>query len=173
MNHGNLLITVLIAGMLGALPSTAQEKALDPYREATKALERGDLVTAEEMANRVLRVSPNHIPTKDLLTRINAAKVSATRGAVKAKLDAVTIDRIQFDGTPFKDAVGTLRVKLRQRQVDTNILIIDPAGKIRDTNVMGIDVSNVPASAVIGFLAEAVGARVEYRADSIVFTPKT
>ena len=117
-------------------------------------------------------VSPNHIPTKDILTRIHAEKLAAVRSGMKTKLDAVTIDRLQFDGTPFKDAVATLRTKLRQHQADTNILIMDPSGKIRDAEVVGVDVSNVPAFAAIGFLAEAVGARVEYRADSVVITPK-
>lgn len=172
MNNRLVLMILGLAGVSAVAPLAAQQQAIDPYREATKALERGDLLTAEEMTNRVLKVSPNHIPAKDLLTRIQMAKVAAVRGATKTKLAAVTIDRIQFDGTPFKDAVATLRTKLRQRQADTNLLIMDPAGKIRDTEVAGIDVSNVPATAAINFIAEAVGARVEYRADSVVFSPK-
>ncbi len=150
----------------------AQENLEAVYKQAVGALERGDFETTETLSRRILQTVPNHLPTKDLLSRAEQLKVAAARGAAKTKLAGVTLDRIHFDGTPFKDALSTLRTKLRQQKVEVNLLIMDPGNKFRESEVAAMELNQIPATAAIDYLAEAVGARVEYRADSVVFAPK-
>lgn len=153
--------------------SPAAEPTLDElHRAASKAFERGDVANAETLGRRVLAASPNHVPTLDLMSRIQDSKKAAARQAIKPKLAAVKFEKIKFDGESFRDAVGVIRRKLAEKQTPVNILIMDPSGKLHESEVSAIDLDNIPATSALEYLAEGANARVVYRADSVVISPK-
>lgn len=144
----------------------------DLHRAASKAFERGDIFTAEQVSRRVLTAVPNHIPTLDLVSRINDSKKVAARQAIKPKLAAVKLEKVKFDGESFQDAIGVIRRKLNEKQTPVNILIMDPTGKLHESEVSAIDLNNIPATSALEYLAEGANAKVVYRADSVVISPK-
>ncbi|MFM7180222.1 MAG: hypothetical protein ACKO2G_01970 [Verrucomicrobiales bacterium] len=162
-----------LAALALASPATAAEPTIeDLHRSASKAFESGDVATAEAVSRRVLTAVPNHIPTLDLVTRINDSKKAAARQAIKPELAAVNLDKVKFDGESFRDAVGVIRRKLGEKQVPVNILIMDPTGKLHESEVSAIDLNNIPATSALEYLAEGANAKVVYRADSVVISPK-
>lgn len=164
--------SALAALALVTSASAAEPTIEDLHRAASKAYETGDIATAEAVSRRVLNAVPNHIPTLDLISRINDSKKAAARQAIKPKLAAVTLDKVKFDGESFRDAVGVIRRKLGEKQVTVNILILDPSGKLHESEVSAIDLNNIPATSALEYLAEGANAKVVYRADSVVIAPK-
>ena len=160
--------TLLLAASLPAAEPTVEEL----HRAASKAYETGDITTAEAVSRRLLAAVPNHIPTLDLVSRINDSKKAAARQAIKPKLAAVNLEKVKFDGESFRDAVGVIRRKLGEKQVSVNILIMDPSGKLHESEVSAIDLNNIPASSALEYLAEGANAKVVYRADSVVIAPR-
>jgi hypothetical protein len=157
--------------LVGSAPA-AEPTIEDLHRAAAKAFESGDIATAEAVSRRVLTAVPNHIPTLDLVTRINDSKKAAARQAIKPKLAAVNLEKVKFDGESFRGAVGVIRRKLAEKQVPVNILIMDPTGKLHETEVSAIELNNIPATSALEYLAEGANAKVVYRADSVVIAPK-
>lgn len=164
--------SALAAFTLAATPLAAEASVEDLHRAASKAFENGDIVTAEAISSRVLTAVPNHIPTLDLVSRINDSKKAAARQAIKPKLAAVNLEKVKFDGESFRGAVGVIRRKLNEKEVQVNILIMDPSGKLHESVVSAMELNNVPATSALEYLAEGANAKVVYRADSVVISPK-
>lgn len=163
----------LLAALVLCAPLAAAEPTVDDlHRAAARAFEKGDVATAESMGRRALAAAPNHVPTLDLMSRIGDARKAAARQAIKPKLAAVKFDKVKFDGESFRDAVGILRGKLRQQNVAVNILILDPSGKLHESEVPALELEAIPATSALEYLAEGSNARVQYRADSVVISPK-
>ncbi len=170
LGHGWLSALAALALVISG--PAAEPTVEDLHRAASKAFESGDIATAEAVSRRVLTAVPNHIPTLDLVTRINDSKKAAARQAIKPKLAAVNFEKVKFDGESFRDAVGVIRRKLAEKQTSVNILITDPSGKLHQAEVSAMELNNVPATSALEYLAEGADAKVVYRTDSVVISPK-
>ncbi len=166
-----LLVAALVPWVVVAPPPVLAAESIGAlHRQALEAEQRGDWNTAIDLADRILARQPNHFATRDLRTRVSNQQQRAANTAARGKLAAITIDNIDFDGVELSDVLEFLR--RRTIETEINFVVVDPSGQLREREITGLRLRNVPVTVVLEYLAEAADATVQYRANDVVLRPR-
>ncbi len=165
---------VLLLALLGAFAPSPVRAADDLhviYEEGRAAFNAGAFELAREKLNQVAAKNPNHGPTQAMLATINQ-KLGADNSQLRKAYGSVVLDKIDFADVSLEEAVEALRILSRKAsgdKVSPNIIIKNPEiGK----KTVTINLSKVPLTEVLNYLAELTGARITYDKNAVMFTSK-
>lgn len=161
--------TVLAAMAAFYGPLQAEDDINQVFQMGRAAYYKGDLKTAYQLLTQVESRNPRHFETKALLAQIRAQNKSGPN-SVKGSYEAVTLAKIEFTEVSLTEAVEGLRSlskTVTDGKVVPNIIIKDPA---LGAKTLSLNLSNVPLTDAIQYLADLVGAKTSYDRHAVIFT---
>lgn len=156
----------------GAVAVAGSGDVADLFRKGSRAYEQGDLDTAEATFRQILKGLPGHVPSRDMLARIETTRARAKDGALERNLAKLVIPAVNFQEVSLPEALDFMRIRLRELGSPANIILIDPARKLEDAQIADLRLRNVPATEVLKFIAEMTGASILYKDKNVILRPR-
>lgn len=168
-----LLITLIISCFAHAEADEKKALATKYFQQGEAAVTNGDFPAAKNAFKEVLKIYPSHPQTITKLTQIAAASKTFAKDQTVAKLKSVIIPKFDAEGISLREALDMLIIHIDQaseKKVVVNFFVNDPAKKL-NTQKVTLNVSNMPADAILTYIAEQTRTRVKYDPHAIVLTP--
>lgn len=130
---------------------------------------RGDMESAKRAFQMAYQIDPRNPVAIGYLRQIAVAeKKDGGAGSAEKAFAGVILQQVQFKEATFGDALEALKKKIAEasggRQAAN--FVVQPG--VNQTAAVTLSLSNVPANEAIRYLAELVGAKVEYQKYAIV-----
>lgn len=164
-----LLALAVLGTALISIPARAADDTYVLFEEGKAAFQAGQFEIAREKLNKVAERNPNHVPTQAMLAQIKQ-KLGVDNTKLRTAYAAVIIDKIDFADVSLEEAVDALRLlskKASNDKVVPNIIIKSP--EIAQKTV-SLNLSKVPLTEVLNYLAEVTGARITYDTSAVLFS---
>lgn len=167
-------ILSLFAGLLSSLClNTSVVLAGDDlhviYQEGRAAFFAGQFDLAREKLSQVLVANPSHMETRAMIAQIDQ-KLGSENTVLKKSYEKIIIDKIEFTDVALAEAIEAVRIKAKQatgEKVIPNIILKDPElGK----KTVSINLSKIPLTEVLNYLAQLAGARLKYDKTAVIFS---
>ena len=166
------IITFVIACTVvtQALAQTPAPSAESLYQKGLAAEKSGDPVAAADFYKTALKTDPNHANAR---YSIGQLKISAPAIAAKGrgeKFGAIMIPLFQLEQASIQEATALLSAMIKKEskaQVIQNFVIEDPKMVLSNQKIT-LDLKNMPAKAIMKYLAEQTGAKVRYDEHAVV-----
>lgn len=171
------LILLTLGALLALSPcASAQRPASNVstlYKQGLQAIKVGEAAVAQAKFEQVLRLQPNHPNAKFQLRQLKLG--GGLLGAKKRELQLqkVKVPAVDFDQLTLREALGALNEMVLQqteKKFAPNFVIRDPDG-IFDTRRFSLKLGSLPASVVLKYCVENVGAKVRYDEHAILVSP--
>lgn len=153
-------------------PSASAQNTQALYEEGKAAFNAGKLEIAREKLNEVARTNPSHVPTQAMLAQINQA-LAANNNELRNAYQKVIIDKIEFDKVELGEALDAVRILARKasnEQVTPNVILTNPD---LAKQLVSINLTQVPLTEVLNYLAQLAGARLTYDKNAVLLTVHT
>jgi tetratricopeptide (TPR) repeat protein len=172
MKHAFLILMVTSATAFAQV--TPAQLSEQYYRQGIAAEQAGDPVKAEKSYAQALKINPHHANARFRLgqVKINAGTIAA-KGR-EAKLGAVMVPKVELDGATLRETLDFLAAVIEREsdgEVAPNFVIQDPNGKLNDAKI-SLQLKNLPAKAVMGYVTTQAGAKVRFDEHAVVVTPQ-
>jgi tetratricopeptide (TPR) repeat protein len=165
-----LLLAIAVLGTaLITVPARAADDTYVLFEEGKAAFQAGQFEIAREKLNKVAERNPNHVPTQAMLAQIKQ-KIGVDNTKLRNTYATVIIDKIDFADVSLEEAVEALRMLAKKASGDKvvpNIIIKSP--EIGQKTVT-LNLSKVPLTEVLNYLAEVTGARLTYDTSAVLFS---
>jgi hypothetical protein len=163
-------IPLLLAAMLAAIVPTASraEDLHVLYEEGKAAFHAGQYELARERLSVVLAKSPGHLPTQAMMAQI-VQKIGPDNTMLRKTYEKVVLERVEFAEVPLDDAIQAVRhfaQKASQNKVTPNIIIKSPE---LSKKTVTINLTQVPLSEVLNYIAQLSGAKLVYDKTAVLF----
>jgi hypothetical protein len=160
----------LVAGAsLGAAPLRAADDIENLFKMGRAAYYKGDLEQAHQLLSMVEAQNPRHQETRILLADVRM-KLRATGTSLKKKYQGVMISKIEFADVTLQEALEGLRALSKNAsggQVVPNFIVTDT--KVAG-NKVSLNLTDVPLTTAIDYVARVAGARASYDQHAVMFT---
>lgn len=156
-------VVFCFAGAVGLHAETAQEI----YARGMRASIGGDNAAARQLFLQVLAIDPNNKAAAANIRRIDLA--TATKGDLKSRLAAVNVPKIDFKEASLTSVLDYLP-KLAAQQPGApplNIVRMFPK-EYGDAKTITLQLSNVPMTDVLEYIAQLGGVTVAYEKAAVV-----
>lgn len=157
----------LMAACVGS--SLAADDVNQMFQMGRAAFYKGDMDTAYQLLTLVEARNPKHFETKALLAQIRTQKKPGAV-SVKKSYEAVILPKIEFTEVTLEEAVEGLRGLSKAAsdgKVVPNIIIKDPALAAK---TLTLNISNLPLTDAIQYVADLVGAKTLYDKNAVIFS---
>lgn len=158
-------ITLLV---LGTLPVHANDlNAI--YEQGRAYYNAGQFELAREKLAIVAAKSPNHVPTRAMLAQINQS-LGANNATLRNSYEKIIIEKVDFDKVLLSEAIEAVRILTRKatdQKVTPNIILKSP--ELSDRPI-SIQLTNVPLTEVLNYLAQLTGSKLVYDKTAVLFT---
>lgn len=163
---------LLFAFVLAALtPATVQ--AVDDlhviYEEGRAAFNAGEFQLAREKLAYVLTKNPTHLPTRAMMAQIERV-MGVDNVMLRKSYEKIIIDKIEFADVELNEAIYAVRMKAKiatNDKVVPNLIVKSPElGK----KIVSINLSQVPLSEVLQYLAQLAGGRLTYDKSAVMIS---
>jgi hypothetical protein len=164
---------LMILSAVASAQDNPGAKAERYYRQGLTAEQQGNANLARRSFQDALRLNPRHANARYHLLRLSGADAKLNARARKLKLTRINLPKVELDGASFQEVLDMLDALVRKETKDKfvpNFVIQDPSGKLAERSV-DIRLRNVPASTVLQYAAEQVGAKVAYGAHAVLIRP--
>ena len=165
-----LLLAIAVLGTaLITVPARAADDTYVLFEEGKAAFQAGQFDIAREKLNKVAERNPNHVPTQAMLAQIKQ-KIGVDNTKLRTAYATVIIDKIDFADVSLEEAVEALRLLAKKASGDKvvpNIIIKSP--EIAQKTV-SLNLSKVPLTEVLNYLAEVTGSRITYDTSAVLFS---
>lgn len=166
-------IFAMAAFGLGHIPARGAGEDINALFQMGKAAYyKGDLEIAQQLLSQVAARDPKHFETKALLAQIST-QMKPNTSSLKRQYQSVTLPKVEFADVTLQEALDALRMLSKAKtegKIIPNFLIKDPALAAKPVQ---INLSNVPMTEIIQYLAQMTGARVTYDQHAVVFAGLT
>lgn len=172
--------SIVVALTLGVCASSAEtsdtreEKARSLYQQGISAMNDGKYDLAKMSFREVLRIYPTHPQAKRHLLHLNSNRSSLEVGKRKKVLRQVIIPKFDLDKASVQESMEMLSAHVKQassNKVDPNFIVQDRTGAFAGKTVT-LNLSNVPAETLLGYIVDQVGAIARYDSHAIVIKPR-
>jgi hypothetical protein len=165
--------SLLVAVSLGIASSAWAADLQKLLTEGQTAFMRGDLVTAKRNFVIANKMDPKNPTVIGFLKQIAAAEAKNPSGASSEhEYRDIVIPQIQFKEATFASAVDFMKKKvsdLTGGKKSINIVNKLPA-EAQNTPIT-LNLTNIPFTEALRYIAELVGAKVEYQKYAVVLAP--
>jgi hypothetical protein len=164
---------LLISSAIAPAQDNPAAKAERYYRQGLTAEGQGNAGLARRSFQSALRLNPNHANARYHLLQLSGADARLSAKARQLKLGRTILPKVELDGASFQEVLDMLDALVRKEtknQFVPNFVIQDPSGKLAERTV-DIRLRNVPATAVLKYAAEQVGAKIRYDAHAVLIRP--
>lgn len=172
MKTNALLAALLVATTvwLGQSIARAADEPLHVlYQDGRAAFYAGQFDVAREKLAKVLAVNPNHTQSRAMMAQIEE-KLGKDNVMLRKSYEKIIIDKIEFADVELSEAILAVRMKAKavtQDKVIPNIILKTPEiGK----KTVSLNLSNMPLSEVLNYLAQVAGVRISYDTAAVLFT---
>lgn len=171
MKTNALLAAFMVATTLWLGQSTAgADDAIHVlYQDGRAAFYAGQFDIAREKLAKVLAVNPNHTQSRAMMAQIEE-KLGKDNVMLRKSYEKIMIDKIEFTDVELSEAILAVRMKAKaatQDKVVPNVILKNPEmGKKSVT----LNLTNMPLSEVLSYLAQVAGARISYDTAAVLFT---
>lgn len=172
MKTNALLAALLVATTvwLGQSIARAADEPLHVlYQDGRAAFYAGQFDVAREKLAKVLAVNPNHTQSRAMMAQIEE-KLGKDNVMLRKSYEKIIIDKIEFADVELSEAILAVRMKAKaatQDKVIPNIILKTPEiGK----KSVSLNLSNMPLSEVLNYLAQVAGVRISYDTSAVLFT---
>lgn len=160
------VIAVLLAS---PFPLRAEDSIHVLYQEGLAAFQAGQFELAREKLAPVLAANPTHLQTRAMMAQI-VAKLGVDNTQLRKSYSKIVIDKIEFADVELDEALQAVRILARKAsgdKVTPNIIVKNPElGK----KIVTLNLSKVPLSEVLNYLAQLAGAKLVYEKSGVMFT---
>lgn len=165
-----------VAAMLVMTAGMTESQAADDvqalFQMGRSAYYKGDLEQAHQLLSQVAARQPNHFETKALLAQIRI-KMKGNESSLKKTYAGVTLTKLEFVDVTLDEAVEALRnisKSASEGKVSPNIIIRDASLKEKP---LSLQLSNIPLTDAIEYLARLAGARPVYEQHAVMLVSAT
>jgi len=138
------------------------------YEEGRALFNAGQWDLAREKLAIVAAKNPSHAPTRAMLAQIQQ-KLGVDNTMLRKSYSTVIIDKIEFSDAALDEAIEAVRIlskKATNGKVIPNIIMKDPeVGK----KPVSLNLTNIPLSEVLNYLAKLAGAKLTYEKNAVMF----
>ncbi|TLD72718.1 hypothetical protein FEM03_01180 [Phragmitibacter flavus] len=170
MNIKPLLLLAALAAFISPLQGHAQNlQAL--YEEGRALYNAGHMEQAREKLRVVAARNPDHVPTRAMLAQIQQI-LGVDNTTLKNSYDKIIIEKIEFDNVALNEAIEAVRFYTRKatdQKITPNIIL--KSGDLGNRPV-SINLSNVPLTEVLNYLAQLSGTKLTYDKNAAMFSEK-
>jgi|GEM_PF-2566656 len=156
--------------LVSPVGATGQAEITKMYHAGRKAFYEGDMETAQLMLLQVQAANPTHVPTRSLLAQIDQKKRQNPGVVLKTKLAAVKVPKVDFRDAPLRESLDVLS-EIVAKQTGNVIRPSFVLKGIPDDSKLTLSMNNIPATDLIGYMADLTRSRVTYEKHAIVLTP--
>lgn len=165
------MLLYLAAALAALAPVTV--KAVDDlhviYEEGRAAFNAGEFQLAREKLAYVLTKNPTHLPTRAMMAQIERV-LGADNVMLRKSYEKIIIDKIEFADVELNEAILAVRMKAKiatNDKVVPNLIVKSPElGK----KVVSINLTQVPLSEVLQYLAQLAGGRLTYDKSAVLIS---
>lgn len=173
LTRASLAAAFGLAVLMPAAPLTAQNaqdlKTL--FELGRAAYHKGDLETARQLLSQVAAARPDHSETRNMLASIQTYAKAVS--PLKTTYGALIIPKVDFTEVTLTEALEGLGVMAKNAsggKVTPNFIVKSPElGK----KLLTLNLTTLPLTEVIEYLARLVGGKAVYEKHAVVFTPLT
>lgn len=138
------------------------------FQMGKAAYYKGDLETAQQLLSQVAARNPQHFETKALLAQIRTQK-KPDGSSLRKQYESVTLAKVEFADVTLQEALDGLRVLSKNTsngKVIPNFIVKDPT---LGTKQVSLNLSGMPLTEVIQYLAQVTGSKASYDQHAVVF----
>jgi len=139
------------------------------FQMGKAAYYKGDLETAQQILSQVAAREPRHFETRALLAQIRT-QLKPNGSSLKRTYEGVTLAKIEFADVTLQEALDGLRAMSKsatEGKVIPNFIVKDEA---IGTKTISLNLSNIPLTQVIQYLADVAGAKTTYDQHAVIFS---
>jgi hypothetical protein len=156
---------LIVAGLL-CVPIARGETVQEIYAQGVRASIAGDTQTAKRLFQQVLAAEPGNTAAAANLRRIEMTMVS--KGNLKSRAESTNVPKIDFKEASLTSVLDYLP-KLAAGQ-SLNIVRMFPK-EYGDEKKITLQLTNVPMSSVLEYIAQLGGLTLAYDKSAIVLSP--
>jgi len=169
-----LIYSIVLA--LSPVAFAADDPAVQEYlREGQAAFVRGDYAAAKSAFQMVYSIDPRNITAINFLRRIKVAEESRPKYTdQQQQLAGIVIPQIQFREATLGSALDFLKKAVEKQtggKQAANFVVQLPAEQV-NTQTVTLNLTNVPFTEAVRYLAELANATVSYDRYAIMIKPK-
>lgn len=165
------LCVAAVAGMNGLPARAADKETINTLFQMGKAAYyKGELEQALQFLSQVESMDPRHFETRAMLAQIRLNLKSTGDMSLKKRYEGVMLSKIEFSDLTLQEALDGLRVMSKnasEGKVIPNFIVQDPA---LNTKTLSLNLSGLPLSEAIQYLARVAGCKVVYEKHAVLFT---
>lgn len=154
---------------LGVHSGRAEDELHTLYQDGRAAFFAGQFDLAREKLSIVLAKNPPHPQTRAMMAQIEQ-QVGADNTLLRKSYEKVIIEKFEVNDAELNEALQALRVlagKASGGKVIPNIILKDQAlGK----KTVTLNLTKIPLSEALGYLAQLTGARLSYDKMAVMFS---
>lgn len=171
----------ILAGVLSLLAAPAAFAADSPevqeyLREGQAAFLRGDYASAKSAFQMVYSIDPRNMTAINFLKRIKVAEETRPKYTDQQQsLAGIVIPQIQFREATLGSALDFLKKAVEKQtggKQAANFVVQLPAEQV-NTQTVTLNLTNVPFTEAVRYLAELANATVSYDRYAIMIKPKS
>lgn len=165
-------ILLILAAVLAAFAPTSVRAVDDihvTYEEGRAAFLAGEFALAREKLALVLAKSPDHLPTRAMLAKIES-QLGPDNTMLRKSYEKIILERVEFADVTLEEALQAVRMlslKATQNKVAPNVIIKVPDDSKK---TLSLNLAQVPLSEVLSYLAQLTGTRLVYDKTAVVIT---
>ncbi len=152
-------------------PAAAADDLKTSYQQGRALFYAGQLEAAREKLAPVLAKNPNHLETQAMMAQIKQ-QLGEGENTLKSSYQKVVLEKVEFSNVELSEALQAVRFlsrKATNEKISANVIVANPELAKKPVS---INLTQVPLSEVINYLAQMAGAKVTYDKVAVVLSPK-
>lgn len=171
------LLLVATATAQAPAEATPAQRAAALYQRGLQAERDGDIRTALAAYASAVEANPHHTDARFRLGHVRAHGERIATQARERQFGQWMVDQVRLDKASLQESLAALTAAVRRARADDEdfnppvFLIQDPDSKLPAAEI-SFQLENIPASAVLGYILEAAGAKARFDEHAIVILPR-
>ena len=154
--------------------STTQGHPQALYERALVAMNRGDVAAAEKDFRAVLQAQPDHPHARYGLNKLLLHREKYAALYRENMMKQTKIAKVEYSDATVAECLQSLTELVKAATAEKftpNFIIKDPAGKLKSGNIT-MNLSNIPASQVLQYIASSAQCKITYEEHAIIVQAK-
>jgi len=150
------------------------KKAEAYYNQGRRAESAGDPGKALQSYRAALQLNPNHANARYRLGEVKANSEDIKLGAVRTKIEEVTIPTYQIDGATIHEALEVLSLAMEKQsegKITANFVVQDPKNSL-ESSKLSLQLKNVPVKAILKYITTQTNTQIRYDEYAVVISAK-
>lgn len=163
----------LVVFIMSVAGSLLAETVQEVYASGVRAYAGGNVEQAKALFEKVLAAQPGHRSAKACLLRIEAETPPAN--ALKRRVEKTIVPKVEFREASLSSVLDYLPKVAAEHSPDkgpVNIVRMFPTDYGDETKIT-LELSNVPLSSVLDYVAQLGGVKLDYQQNAIVVARAT